>query len=425
MIIVRAPYELVPHVKRLRWTAHESLLGIRPHVYMFLNAPLAALTLEFPAHAEPPTQYYADAVFVKWTLQAVGEQCPAFHEVDLTWTQFEGYAGALSEFLRAVGPRLRAFVANVQAWREEDLTRLAGLPELRRTRLYLEGTTFSWLVQADASSPFSSLVDLTLDAPSLDHCTAFFKALGTCKLEKLAVSSTQRPSTSMVQEFCAILAECCTSTLRALSLSDNGEESMTAPARADCLITNETLLPLTSFPGLRAFKLDLSGLCALDDLFPTKHLPAWPALEALSLGATHGWGQRPALTFTGLAHIVQLCPMLEEVCVAIDASRGTVPPGVHPNERMVSIDLVNSYIPQNEAGAVALSRNLAELFPELEHISAKTLDVKEPRESEGMQEVLTATEGEGLAMKEFWREVEKQVATFVMLKDMDFPMDLS
>ncbi|OJT12407.1 hypothetical protein TRAPUB_11057 [Trametes pubescens] len=416
MIIVRAPYELVPHVRRLRWTAHESLLGIRPHVYTFLNAPLAALALEFPAHAEPPTQYYADAVFVKWTLQAVAEQCLAVREVDLTWTQFEGYAGALSEFLRAVGPRLHAFVANVQAWKEEDLARLAGLPELRRTRLYLEGTAFPWLVHADALPPFSSLVDLTLDAPSLDHCTAFFRALGPCRLEKLSVNTGERPSTSMVQEFCTTLAACCTSSaLRALSLSDTGGDSAATPARADCFITNETLLPLTSFPGLRAFKLDLSGLCALDDLFPTKHLPAWPALEALSLGATHGWGQRPALTFTGLAHIVQLCPMLEEVCVAIDASRDTVPPGAQPNERMVAIDLVDSYIPQSEAGAVALSRNLAELFPELEHISAKIREVKEPGHTEAMQEGVSATtEGSGLATKEFWREVEKQVATFVI-----------
>lgn len=424
---MRAPYELVPHVRRLRWTAHESLLGIRPHVYMFLNAPLAALALEFPAHAEPPEPYYADAVYVRWTLQAVVEQCPAVREVDLTWTQFEGYAGALSGFLRAVGTRLRAFVANVRAWKEEDLARLAGLPELRRTRLYLEGTTFPWLVQADGLPPFPSLVDLTLDAPSLDNCTAFFGALGTCRLEKLTVNSSQRPTTSMVREFCTVLAGCCTSsTLRALSLSDNGEESMTAPTRADCLITNETLLPLITFTGLRAFKLDFSGPYALDDTFPATLLPTWPALEALSLGTTHGCGQRPLLTFTGLAQIVQGCPMLEELCIAIDASRGTVLPGVQANTRITSIDLVDSSVPKDEAGAVALSRNLAELFPELEHVFAKTREVKEPTDADEMQEEQpAATEGDGLATKEFWREVEKQVATFVMLKDMDFPMDLS
>ncbi|KAL1945381.1 hypothetical protein VTO73DRAFT_2232 [Trametes versicolor] len=427
MIIVRAPYELVPHVKRLRWTAHESLLGIRPHVYMFLNAPLAALALEFPAHAEPPEPYYADAVFVRWTLQAVLEQCPAVREVDLTWTQFEGYAGALSGFLRAVGSRLRAFVANVQAWKEEDLARLAGLPELRRTRLYLEGTHFPWLVQAEALPPFPSLVDLTLDAPSLDNCTAFFRALGTCRLEKLTVNSSQRPTTSMLQEFCTVIAGCCTSsTLRALSLSDNGAVSMTAPTRADCLITNQILLPLAAFPSLRALKLDLSGLYALDDTLTAMILSAWPALEALSLGATYGWGQRSALTITGLTQIVQCCPMLEQLCIAMDASRDTMLPGVQPNTRITRIDLVDSYVPKNEAGAVALSRNLAELFPELEHISAKTLEGKIPGDAEEMQEEPpVATEGAGLATKEFWREVEKQIATFVMLKDMDFPMDLS
>lgn len=398
---------------------------------MFLNTPLTALALEFPDPGpEDANAYYANATFVKYTLRAVAEQCPAFRDVELVWPQFEGYAGALSDFLRAV-PRLRSFVANVQEWKEEDLARLASLLDLRRTRVYLEGTQFPWLARADGLRPFPSLVDLTVEVPSLDRCTAFLAALGPRPLEKLTVICAERSSTPMVNETCLTISACCApSMLRCLSLS-GGSGSTSSLTRAECLITTEALLPLTSLSALHAFRLDFSAVYALDDAFPASILAAWPALEALSIGATYGWGLRPLLTFTGLAQVVQLCPQLEELCVAIDASRGELPPGARPNERIAAIDLADTYVPQDEAGTVALSRSLAALFPELEHISAKTSG---PKEAEGADmgtktgshaAIMTEELAQSLATREFWSEVEKQVATFAMLRDMDIPMDLS
>ncbi|KAI0629640.1 hypothetical protein C8Q77DRAFT_1161218 [Trametes polyzona] len=454
MCTVRAPYELVPNVRRVRWTTHETALKIRPHVYMFLNAPLTGLTLEFPDASTDPeapgAAYYKDAVFIRYTLKAITEQCPAFRDVELVWPQIEGYADSIRDFLGAM-PQLRTVWTNVQAWQDEDLARLAALPELRRTRLYLASAEFPWLAHEHGTAPFPALVDLTLEAPSLENCTSFFVALGRCQLGKLTVTCDKRPSTPTLHKFLATLAASCTSsTLLTFSLSDIESPSVSSESSDvggnQCTITSDPLLPLTHFPSLRALMIDVSATYALDDAFPATVLPRWPALEKLSLGKTHRWGLHraltatatdsttPRLTLAGLANIVRLAPMLEELCVAIDAtsSQYLKADSVRANTRVVSVDLSDSLVPQDEAGAARMSRFLATLFPALERISAKTAPVTTDVEGD----VQLADSGEStsseaakatLATDAFWRMVEKQVATFAMLRemDMDIPMDVS
>ncbi|KAI0364002.1 hypothetical protein BV20DRAFT_1061451 [Pilatotrama ljubarskyi] len=438
LCILRAPYELLPNLRRVRWTTYEGELALRQHVYIFLNDPLVGLTLDFHDSLLDPSPSYSDATFIRYTLKAVIEQCPAFRDLELLWALFEGYADVLSEFIHSM-PKLRTFYTNVRGMKEMDLVELASMPELRRTRLYVDGKEFPWLTRAFSQPPFPSIVDLTLEAPSLDNCTAFLIALEMCKLETLIVICEERPSGQMLRDFgSALVASCSHETLRVLSISDSGTSSESAPSSADGTVNVENLALLTSFPNIRALTLDLSGPYALDDAFPEKLLSTWPVLEKLSLGMKHGWGQRPALTFAGLAHIVKLCPRLEELSIAIDASHpvdASIVAAVTPNMRVRSINLGDSYVVQDEGGAVSLSRNLAALFPELEHISAKTPGSK-AGEGDGAQEGDVPMEApdqsethdqseKGLATEGFWREVEKQVATFALLRDMDFLMDLS
>ncbi|KAI0351986.1 hypothetical protein OH77DRAFT_828785 [Trametes cingulata] len=425
LCILRAPYELLPGLRRVRWTTEEGELSLRQHVYIFLNAPLVGLTLDFRGAPLDWSDMYDDATFIKYTLRAVTEQCPAFRDLEIMWPLFEKYADAVREFLHAT-PKLRTFYSNVRGLKEMELVELASMPELRRTRLYLDATEFPWLARAFSQPPFPSLVDLTLEAPSLAECTAFLNALGTCKLETLTVICEERPSEQMLRDFCTALVACCShDSFRTFSISDNGTGSEYA-------VSVEIFTPLTCFSNLRSFTLDLSGPYALDDAFPQALLSAWPILEELSIGAKHGWGRRPALTFTGLAHIVRLCPQLEELCIAIDATQevnASILAEVSPNTRVSSLNLIDSHVVQDEAGAVALSRNLAALFPELERISAKTPDSKTGGDGGAAgADVPMETQdepGKNLAAESFWREVEKQVATFALLRDMDFPMDLS
>ncbi|KAI0645002.1 hypothetical protein C8Q79DRAFT_911960 [Trametes meyenii] len=432
LCIARPPYELVPNVRRIRWTTHEEELGVRPHVYMFLNPPLTGLTLDFGDAQMDRSPVYSDAVFVKYTLKAVTEQCPACRDVELVWPPFKGYVDAIGDFL-AASPTLRTFVANVRGWKEVDLIKLASLPELRRTRLYVDQVEYPWLLRSGtpAGMPFSSLVDLTLDAPSLSSCSAFLAALGSCKLEALVVNCAERPSAPMLHNFCTTLSTACSpASLRVLSLSDDGADPPDISGPMDSTVSTEILQPLTSFAVLRSLTIDFSATYTLDDSFPDVLSP-WSSLEKLSLGAKHGWGQRPALTFAGLAKVIQVYPMMEDLHLAIDATRDgntDMPFEVRPNTRVRSIDLVDSYVARDADGAVTVSRNLAALFTELESIAAKMRsDVSGEEAMEGT-DVPMSTQDEsatGLATGTFWREVEKQVATFALLRNMDFPMDLS
>ncbi|KAI0657786.1 hypothetical protein C8Q70DRAFT_1046079 [Cubamyces menziesii] len=456
---VRLPYELVPNVKRLRWTTEESNVWIRPYVYIFLNPPLTSLVLDFHDAELDTNEDYSDATFIKYTLLAVVEQCPAFRDVEVLWPQMDRYADAVAGFLRAM-PKLRSFVVNVREWTESMLVDLASLRGLRRTRVFLERADFPWLASAAVQPPFPALEDLILDAPTLDNCTAFLVALRSLKLRALTVNCDKRPSATALNRFLSTLSVCSPpGTLRALSIFDGGQaESVPLDAPTDGAVHTATLLPLASFTNLCVLTIDLSAPLALDNTFPSTVLSSLPALEELSLGATHGWGQRPALTFTGLAQIVALCPLLEQLRIAIDTSHlqqlwtsEDVGAGLalKENTRLRTIDLIDSYVIERSsfsATAATLSRNLATLFPDLERIKAKSPGWKTKKDSvkakgegtgdgEGGDEAESPPDASdappsmdvqaGLASDGFWREVEKQVATFALLRDMDFPMDLS
>ncbi|KAL7277629.1 hypothetical protein ACG7TL_008556 [Trametes sanguinea] len=441
MLIVRMPSELVPNVKRVRWTTNELRAMIRPHVYIFLNPPLTSLVLDLhDAPLDPGGYWCPDARLIKYTLKAITEQCSSFRDVEILWKPHDGLAESVWDFMKANHGTLRTLVLNAQDWTDEMLTYLASLPKLRKTRVYLSSTTFSWLRKVPEWPPFRSLVDLTLEAPSLDYCIDFFTALRDAKLESFTVVCADRPTALLLKRFTANLwSRIEPDGLRTLCITDTDRSPISRDAPGEHIVGTDALFFLKHFSALRAFTLDLSCVYELSSTFAETILASFPLLEKLSLGPGYGWGQRSGLGFADLAKVVEVCPLLEQLCISIDASQheqATIPSGVKPNTRLKTIDLSDSYVAQDPAGAVALSKNLAALFPELEHIRAKTPGWKKKRkgqdgdEKEDLDGADTQTasdtdeEYEGLAGEDFWREVEKQVATFALLKDIDFPMDM-
>ncbi|KAI9061388.1 hypothetical protein FKP32DRAFT_948570 [Trametes sanguinea] len=442
MFIVRLPFELVPNVKRVRWTTHELKVMIRPHVYMFLNPPLTSLVLDFhDAPLDPGRDWCPDARLIKYTLKAITEQCPSFRDVEILWKPHEGLAESVWDFMKAT-PAVRTLVLTAQDWTDEMLGHLASLPKLRKTRVYLSSTSFSWLRKVPEWPPFKALTDFTLEAPSLEYCIDFFTAIRDAYLQKFTVISADRPSALLLMRFTTNLwARVEPNGLRSLCITDTDRSPISQDAPGDHIVGTDALLQLRFFTNLREFTLDLSSMYELSSTFIDSLLGKFPSLEKLSLGEGYGWGQRSSLGFADLAKVVEVCPMLEQLCISIDAAQheqAAIPPDAKSNTRLKTIDLSDSYVSQDSAGAVALSKNLATLFPELEHIRAKTPGWKTKRkdyegdeeneESEAV-EVPAVEESdeayEGLAGEDFWREVEKQVATFALLRDMGVPMDMS
>ena len=292
------------------------------------------------------------------------------------------------------------------------------------------------------------------------------------------MNATQRPTPSTIPAFFAVLAaHCSPSTLTTFLLSDNGEATEATPDRASCTITADALFPLTVFARLRSLALDLSARYALDGTGLATLLPSWPALEQLSIGAGHGWaaGREAPLTYSGLARVVGAAPKLESLHVAIDAFTDDLAGVVPTNGSIRTVNLLDSYVEEDEACAGRLARNLVRIFPGLERVDAKMRPSPPPLEpdpeaeadaqveAEGEDEAMDEGEDggpaeeapqpqaalavagedenapalmetdaaeddgryEGLATREFWRSIEEQIATFALLRDTDVVMDIS
>ncbi|CDO78074.1 hypothetical protein BN946_scf184708.g8 [Trametes cinnabarina] len=285
------------HPERLNYYAAKiKELGYDP------RAPFGMDELPVPRKVAVPIDFANTPCIVRLPFELVPNvkpQFPAFRDLEVLWTPHEGLGG--------------------RGWKEEMLVRLASLPELRKTRVYLSGMDFAWLKQVSVNPPFPALVDIMLEAPSLDYCTAFIR--------------TRLGNTS------------------------------SAPTR----------LWLTAFHALRTFTLDLSSVYELGNSFPQTVLSAFPLLEKLSLGTEHGWCQRPSIGFAGLAQLVKACPMLEQLCISIDVMQhemAAIPS--RSNTRLRILDLSDSCVLQDLGRAVLLPKTLAALLPEMERIHVKT-----------------------------------------------------
>ncbi|RPD57455.1 hypothetical protein L226DRAFT_615116 [Lentinus tigrinus ALCF2SS1-7] len=569
LCVVRLPRELLPNIRRVRWTTHEFLEDTHIHVFIFQNPPLVSLYMDYsdlkmkialpepepepepeeeegsdngedgegeqeegettpladpaplpdvppppppgpppPPSPPPPPPSFEEDKYIKYTLKALLEECPKFRDVEIVAPQFQGYQWAIKDFIRELKDNnLRTFAINLQGWEDDDLECLAGITSLRKTRIFLRDTDCAWLSRAmETGTPFANVVDLTVDAPSFEFFTAFFLQFDGSRLESLALTATDRPAPEVLHTCLSTIATSCSvSTLRAISLSDN-----TPPPKADTEpdgspngASAEVLNPLTTFVHLRAFAVDLAGAYALDNAGLAMLVSAWPALERLTLGVKHGWGTRSVLTFAGLAKVVELCPRLEQLAVAIDATVDDLP-AVGPaatNAIVGTVNLLDSYVVEHPDVGVVIAKNLSALFTDLLYVRAwtKPEPEPEPEQEEGQMNVEGtgqpdadggipppipqavdgdvqmgdettgattagaagpqgpeqlnqpqqpqpaegAAGGEGgeeaqpvpeeepvrlpewLVSREFWETVEKQVATFALLRDIGIPMDLS
>ncbi|KAI0800231.1 hypothetical protein C8Q74DRAFT_1191763 [Fomes fomentarius] len=454
LCVVRLPFELLPNVRHVRWTTHEFLQGTYSHVYIFLNPPLVSLKLDFTPHPQqaqedlpaPFPSVLEDDVFIEYTLKAILEQCPNCCHIEIIAPQMEFYHEAVEPFIHSsCAHTMRTLSANVHRWAEDDLVCLAGLRALRKTRIYVGDADCAWMSRAlevlAPERPFANVVDLTLDGVEFECCAAFFILWGTCRLQRLRVDCEKRPGVEVLKNFVATIAACCsTETLRALEIADSAPPPPlssgdvvasgigSVPAYADALLL------LTEFTALRTFSLDLSDMRWLDDRALSSIVCSWPHLERLYFGSARGWGgHKSALTFVGLASIVRACPQLEGLAASIDATApisGLEEAAAGSGVKLETMNLLDSYVGddmgEDPVACASVARHLVVLFPELVRVRAWTKPVNPDVDRDvemGEEEEMRLPEW--LVSAEFWRTVEKQVATYALLRDMDFPMYLS
>ncbi|KAF8124928.1 hypothetical protein EV363DRAFT_1419465 [Boletus edulis] len=117
----------------------------------------------------------------------------------------------------------------------------------------------------------------------------------------------------------------------------------------------EDLQLYVPFSNLRHIQLDIEWKVDLTDSELLTLVSTWPCLEELSINTEWGWNTPGGITPNGLLQLLQLCPLLTTIALAID-TRADISPsptslGFLP--RLDQIDFVDSFIEEESVPAIA------------------------------------------------------------------------
>ncbi|CCM02997.1 uncharacterized protein FIBRA_05112 [Fibroporia radiculosa] len=139
------------------------------------------------------------------------------------------------------------------------------------------------------------------------------------------------------------------------------------------VLEDDDITPLLSLATLTHLRLSYIRLHDMSDTMLIRMAASWPALKSLKIGTYLGWRQRSRVTFDGLAGLIQFCPELHELTLAMDISRNSLDlehDEVAQNQHITTVDLLDSAIVATEDGDALDSAawSLAALLPRLERI---------------------------------------------------------
>lgn len=150
-------------------------------------------------------------------------------------------------------------------------------------------------------------------------------------------------------------------------------------------LTLRDLIPLTCFKSLRRIDISINHSIYLNDNDLQTLASAWPCLYSFSLNDTAGWRAKSGITRTGLVTILDCCPDLQKLCIALNTDAFMEVPsdreGVE-NTAMRTLGLADSLIEARATMAVAAF--LSDIFPNLTTIVAWDSVVMSRRPNAGL-----------------------------------------
>lgn len=150
-----------------------------------------------------------------------------------------------------------------------------------------------------------------------------------------------------------------------------GNISTGGPPPACHTLTLRDFMPLTCFKSLGRIDISVNHSIHLDDNDLRSLVSAWPHLYSLSLNDTAGWRVKSGITQIGLIAMLDCCPDLQKLCIALNTDAFIEVPsdreGIE-NTALRTLGLADSLI---EARAtVAVAAFLSDIFPNLTTIVA-------------------------------------------------------
>ncbi|KAH7925147.1 hypothetical protein BV22DRAFT_1129254 [Leucogyrophana mollusca] len=166
-------------------------------------------------------------------------------------------------------------------------------------------------VPSSSSDLFPSLSDLRLSSRNVNLATTLIEMMNhTPTTFQLIVEHT--PSSQSIHALFNALSERVVQSPSQLLLT--GPDGDDPP-----VITLEKMEPLLNFSSLRVLEMDSFCTFFFDDEALTEMALAWPNLETLWLYRKR-WEVPSGITFQGLFSLVQLCPKLNRLALAFDAT---------------------------------------------------------------------------------------------------------
>ncbi|KAF8441550.1 hypothetical protein L210DRAFT_1055911 [Boletus edulis BED1] len=261
---------------------------------------------------------------------------------------------------------------------------------------------------SDSPFLFSNLHLMEMYPPPSELLSSISRVLAHIQLpaiDNLYVGTPDCPPGG-VGSFFSVLETACTNhsiTWFSLSCSNSIETNGLVPTS---ILTFDDVRPMMAFNNLQRLWFDVFWNVGLTDVDLVKLACAWPHLEQLVINVRYGWGTRVVrgITPDGLFHLLQACPSLNDLCLAIDTRGYThVPPDQLParleyrSKDKFSLDFVDSVI--EEESVQAMATFVAGIAPRVTVISWGF---------EGLDEHQRGVPGDWLrnVYKDRWREVK-------------------
>ena len=199
---------------------------------------------------------------------------------------------------------------------------------------------------------FSNLVELRMDSKSLDTAALLLSRIRLPAIESLSVTISNYTSKRQIQAYWAGVRTVCPSNLlTSFGLEGFGQDygTLTLGEEALLRLTWEDLYPCTAFAELRELCINFDCSVGLTDadLLELASL----RMEELVINYELGWqigNEGGGITLSGLVQLLQKCPALKCLTLAIDTWTFTeIPEGMDvsfPPREQLTINFLDSYI---------------------------------------------------------------------------------
>lgn len=307
-ICAPSPIPLLPNLRSLWWRNDQERFF--PLLHTLLGSTITCLNLAFNPKAPSFTK--------SALLASVGACCPSIRELHCEYCgDSEESADAICEALCGMRELFRLCIG---VFNTQMLLRLASISSLKYLELNLRTYNINHTHSHSPPISPSQLEQVDIITPSfsvLTHCLKNIQFL-SCRSVNLCIDDSGLLSYDPKNnpDLIISISQCFPPTLEKLNFDFYSEFDLMEDAiLADpsFVLGFDTFAPMLSFGHLKYLNLDFFCTSAIDDSSLKTMAQSWPQLEHFSFGIEIRSLVPPSLTFIGLIHLIQHCPLLQSI----------------------------------------------------------------------------------------------------------------